>query len=155
MLELRAELVALQKQADERNALHEREVKRAKQASDRTADMYRCIAAALRLIGVITLLDDILITGSRMLSSSVSGEMTGQGLAPVPTRCRLFNLQHIIFIRLFQLESKSLLKLLYKVSTLEADDSRTGEDSFVGGTPVVQKKVGAQHFVMLTRGAVF
>ena len=42
VLELRAELVALQKQADERNALHEREVKRAKQASDRTADMYRC-----------------------------------------------------------------------------------------------------------------
>ena len=41
VLELRAELVALQKQADERNALHEREVKRAKQASDRTADMYR------------------------------------------------------------------------------------------------------------------
>jgi len=27
-----------------------------------------------------------------------------------------------------------------EVSTLEADDSRTGEDSFVGGTPVVQKK---------------
>ena len=42
VLELRAELVALQKQSDERNALHEREVKRAKQASDRTADMYRC-----------------------------------------------------------------------------------------------------------------
>ena len=42
VLELRAELVTLQKQADERNALHEREVKRAKQASDRTADMYRC-----------------------------------------------------------------------------------------------------------------
>ena len=41
VLELRAELVTLQKQADERNALHEREVKRAKQASDRTADMYR------------------------------------------------------------------------------------------------------------------
>ena len=38
----RAELVALQKQSEERNALHEREVKRAKQASDRTADMYRC-----------------------------------------------------------------------------------------------------------------
>ena len=38
------------------------------------------------------------------------------------------------------------------MSTLEADDSRTGEDSFVGGTPVVQKKVGAQRFVMLTRG---
>ena len=42
VLELRAELVALQKQSEERNALHEREVKRAKQASDRTADMYRC-----------------------------------------------------------------------------------------------------------------
>ena len=30
VLELRAELVALQKQADEKSALHEREVKRAK-----------------------------------------------------------------------------------------------------------------------------
>ena len=39
--ELRAELGLLQKQADERSALHERELKRAKQASERTADMYR------------------------------------------------------------------------------------------------------------------
>ena len=39
--ELRAELGILQKQADERSALHERELKRAKQASERTADMYR------------------------------------------------------------------------------------------------------------------
>ena len=41
VLELREELVALQKQSDERSALHEREMKRAKQASDRTAEMYR------------------------------------------------------------------------------------------------------------------
>ena len=41
--ELRAELGLLQKQADERSALHERELKRAKQASERTADMYRCM----------------------------------------------------------------------------------------------------------------
>ena len=41
MSELRAELGLLQKQADERSALHERELKRAKQASERTADMYR------------------------------------------------------------------------------------------------------------------
>ena len=27
------------------------------------------------------------------------------------------------------------------MSTLEADDSRTGDDSIVGGTPVVVKKV--------------
>ena len=39
VLELREELVALQKQSDERSALHEREMKRAKQASDRTAEM--------------------------------------------------------------------------------------------------------------------
>ena len=34
------------------------------------------------------------------------------------------------------------------MSTLEADDSRTGEDSFVGGTPVVQKKVSADNFTL-------
>ena len=49
--ELRAELGLLQKQADERSALHERELKRAKQASERTADMYRFMLD----------LDDILI----------------------------------------------------------------------------------------------
>ena len=87
VLELRAELVALQKQSDERNALHEREVKRAKQASDRTADMYRC-----SFWSKIELLDILITVGSRMLCCSDSGEMTGQELAPVPTRFRIFKL---------------------------------------------------------------
>merc|ERR1719189_3570943 len=90
VLELRAELVTLQKQADERNALHEREVKRAKQASDRTADMYREQNVVLQQ----QWRDD----GARTGASS------------------------------------------NEVSTLEADDSRTGDDSLVGGTPVVVKK---------------
>merc|ERR550534_2200399 len=88
--ELRAELGLLQKQADERSALHERELKRAKQASERTADMYRE--------------------------------------------------QNVVLQRQWREESVRTGVSSNEVSTLEADDSRTGDDSIVGGTPVVVKK---------------
>merc|ERR1719204_24071 len=88
--ELRAELGILQKQADERSALHERELKRAKQASERTADMYRE--------------------------------------------------QNVVLQRQWREESVRTGASSNEVSTLEADDSRTGDDSIVGGTPVVVKK---------------
>merc|ERR1719204_3023543 len=92
--ELRAELGILQKQADERSALHERELKRAKQASERTADMYRE--------------------------------------------------QNVVLQRQWREESVRTGASSNEVSTLEADDSRTGDDSIVGGTPVVVKKVGGR-----------
>ena len=43
------------------------------------------------------------------------------------------------------------LILTLQVSTLEADDSRTGDDSIVGGTPVVVKKVCTVFVTLLNR----